>query len=124
MIAIPSNIVDSGLLLLITLATGVWLSRTAKPISTALLTVHKLIALGTVISAGFAIYRSRAGFAGWREPAAALAAALVVSLFASGALLCGEKNGRAPVLNLHRIAALLVTALAAATAYILSSAAL
>ena len=125
MIAVPSNIVNAGLLLLFTLASGIWLSRKARPISAALLTVHKLIALGTVISAGFAIYRSRAGIAGWQElAAAAFAAALVVSLFSSGALLSGKKKGQAPVLSVHRIAALLVTALAAATATILSSAAL
>ena len=43
------QIYHPGIVLLLTLASGIWLSNSGKPLNTAIFTLHKLIALGVVI---------------------------------------------------------------------------
>jgi hypothetical protein len=46
-----TKIIICGLLFLLTLASGVWVSHSGKPINVVIFTIHKLIALATVIVA-------------------------------------------------------------------------
>ena len=39
----------AGLFLLFIILSGIWLSRTGRPLSVLILTLHKLISLGAVI---------------------------------------------------------------------------
>jgi len=45
----------TAVLLLCTIAAGIWLSRRGRPFSTGILTVHKLTALGMVVFAVLAV---------------------------------------------------------------------
>ena len=45
-----------AVLLLITLASGFWLSRSGKPYSTGIMTLHKLLALAASIFAGISVF--------------------------------------------------------------------
>ncbi|MHB1395032.1 MAG: hypothetical protein ACYCYE_18650 [Clostridia bacterium] len=46
---IIQRLLSSGILLLLTIGTGVWLSNLGKPYNTLIFTVHKLIALATAV---------------------------------------------------------------------------
>lgn len=119
---VASRVMITGLLLLFTLASGIWLSHTGKPISVAVLTIHKLIALAMVVSAGLAVHHLSKG-ADLRV-AAHLAAGVtglcLLSLFGSGALLSIGKLAYLPVLRTHQVMAILVPVCAAVTTYLLS----
>jgi hypothetical protein len=120
-IAALSNGVVPGLLLVFILASGVWLSRIGRPLSVAVLTIHKLIAVGAVILVARAIYLSSAGVSSAAPGAlgVALAALFFVAMFASGAVLSGAGPVRAPLLLVHKLAALPALLLAAWATYIL-----
>ena len=45
-----------GLLLLITLISGIWLSKTGRPLNTMTFSIHKLTALIAVILTGLVVY--------------------------------------------------------------------
>lgn len=110
----------AALAFLLAVATGVWLSHTGRPLSAALLAVHKLLAVGTVILALRAVYpfHVNAVAAALGPAALVIAVLLVVSLFASGAVLSGAKPVRTAVLSLHEVAALLAAVLAVLATYL------
>jgi hypothetical protein len=95
--------VTPGILFLLTLASGLWLSRAGKPLNTVIFTIHKLIALMTM---ALLLYRAlQAGGA----PASMialllLAGACVVALFATGALMSMDRPGYATLLRIHNFA--------------------
>jgi hypothetical protein len=104
--AVLSEFATPGVLVLLTLASGLWLSRSGKPLNTAIFTIHKLIALGGVIVTALQLYRAvQAGGATASMIALVLlAGACVVALFASGALMSMERPGYATLLRVHNIA--------------------
>jgi hypothetical protein len=95
-----------GILFVLTLASGLWLSRSGKPLNTVIFTIHKLIALGAVMTMALLLYRAlQAGGA----PASMialllLAGACVVALFATGALMSMDRPGYATLLRIHNFA--------------------
>jgi hypothetical protein len=118
-----SRIVAVGLVFLLTLISGVWLSSTGRPLSVPLFTVHKLIALAATVLIALTVYNLRGGVDGrilvWI--ALAVTALLLVSLFATGALLSADKPVAGALLTLHRVAPILTPVAAAATIYLLVS---
>ena len=70
----------------IVVATGLWLTRSGRPYSGALLNIHKLVALAAVVTIGVLAYRAHASSAlGALELAVlGLTALLVIACFASG----------------------------------------
>ncbi len=111
-----------ALLFLLTLGSGVWLSRSGKPYSTALFTLHKLIALATVVAIAMSVYNlyhtadARAGLA----PAAVAASGLLfVALFVTGALLSLEKPASEAVWRIHQVAPLLALGSSSTAIYLL-----
>lgn len=121
---IDSRMIATGVLLVLTLASGLWLSLSGKPYSTAIFTIHKLIALGAVIVTGITINGVRAG-APMPVPAviALIAAALlIVSLAASGALLSTSTPENGMMLLVHRFAPPLAVISISAALYLLISA--
>jgi hypothetical protein len=111
-----------GILFLLTLAFGFWLSHAGKPYNSLLFTVHKLIALGGVIYAGWQFFQ-------WTKAANApptltvllvTTALCVIALFVSGGLLSAEKLDYARMLLIHRIGIVVLVACAGGVAYMLS----
>lgn len=111
-----SAFVLPGVLFLLALPFGLWLSRKGKPYSTLLFTAHKLIALGAVGTAALEtanlVRHGRAELA--LAGLLALAGACIVALFASGALMSMNRPGQARLLAIHQAAVVLVLIIALA----------
>lgn len=112
------KITGIALLFLLDIVAGFWLSGKGRPLSTAILTVHKLIGLGAVVLTAFLIFGAQ-GLIGNNVTQTALSIAsiaLIVVLFGTGAVLSGKKpNGKLKIL--HLVAAVLeVVCLAGAIA--------
>lgn len=54
---LTSRIIGTGALFLFVFLSGFWLSNSGKPINTIILTIHKLIALGTLAFIGVMIHQ-------------------------------------------------------------------
>jgi len=54
---LTSRVIVTGALFIFVFLSGFWLCRSGRPISTIILTVHKLIALGTLILIGVTIFQ-------------------------------------------------------------------
>jgi hypothetical protein len=121
---IDSRILATGLLLLLTLASGLWLGLSGKPYSTAIFTIHKLIALGAVIAAGVTFNHLRMSNSVSMLAASAMitAGALFLALFVSGALLSIGKPDHAAILVIHRAAPLLAVLAATTAVYLMTTA--
>ncbi len=104
----------------LTLASGVWVNRAGKPYNSAIFTVHKLIALGTVISAAMTINQLRTGEATTLFLGIVLFAGfLTIALFVSGALLSIGKPDHMAVLAVHRVALVVATIAGAGAVYLI-----
>jgi hypothetical protein len=120
---IQSRIVVMGLLFIFTLLSGVWLSNSGKPLSVAIFTIHKLIALATVIVIAVTIYQSRTDV----EMNAMIWGAIVVTgllflaMFITGALLSIIQPTNAVVLTIHNVIPFLVAISAAVTVYLMAN---
>ena len=110
-----SKFIVPGIVFILTVIFGLWLSNAGKPYNGILFNIHKLVALGVVI---FTIVQ----LSGTLKTADSLAYIIVllvvaglcvVALFASGALMSLGKLDYTLMLTLHRIApVVLVIALA------------
>jgi len=115
------RVVGAGLSFLLILLSGFWLSRSGKPYSGIILTIHKLISLAAVVLLGITIRRiSQAGALSTTE----LLAAIVTGLFFLGTMVTGGllsigKALPAIVLRLHQITPYLTVLSTAATMYLL-----
>jgi hypothetical protein len=117
---ITSKFIAPGFVFLLTLVSGLWLSRTVKPLNIVIFTVHKLIALAAVIFTGLAIYslikNTQIQF---------LIGALIVVialgvlvLFVTGALMSRDKLMNDNLLTIHKVAPFLVVISTEVTLYI------
>jgi hypothetical protein len=111
-----------GVVFLLTLASGVWLSYAGKPLNTLIFNVHKLIALAAVLASAARVYgvldRVRA-----QIPLTALVilvALCVAALFASGALMSMSKPGYGSLLTIHKAGLLLASGAGAVILYLLA----
>ena len=97
-----------GILFLLTLAFGFWLSHTGKPYNSLLFNVHKLIALGGVVLAILHLTKIPNLLTPFSLVAIGLglAAFSVITLFVSGALMRAGKLDYALMLTIHRVAPL------------------
>jgi hypothetical protein len=109
---ILSRLLNPTLGFLLTLIFGFWLSRRGKPYNGLLFNLHKLIALGTVVLSGLALFRALNGLdvATLIVLLLLLAALSVIALFVSGALMSAGK-GEFRVMKLtHNISPLILVA--------------
>ncbi len=112
----------SAALFVIAVITGIWLSRTGRPLNSALFNVHKLIALASVVFAVMGVINLV------REKGVSTAVMLLIiaagifvaALFVTGALLSAEKPVNRMFLLVHAAAPVLTAGAAAAALYILS----
>jgi len=118
---ISIKIIGAGLLFLFTIAAGIWLSNSGKPLNTLIFTTHKLIALSAVIFTAIVIYKMLKDV----EIRTAIliliiAAGLsVLALFISGALLSLDKPVNNTILAIHRITSTLTVLITAVIIYLL-----
>jgi hypothetical protein len=112
-----------GIVFLLTLASGLWLSRAGKPLNAAIFTVHKLIALAAVVVTALQTYNALTNLE--VEPiiiALIIAIGLcVVALFATGALMSADKPSYSSLLLIHKIAPLLAVVAGVLVIYLLTS---
>jgi hypothetical protein len=101
-----SDSITPGILFIMTLALGFWLSHSGKPYNGLLFNAHKLIALAAVIVTVVQLVRMlRSGDVSVLLSALlALAVLCVLALFASGALMSTGKLDHALLHTIHRIA--------------------
>ena len=126
--ALVNNIVSPrilycGLGFVITVLSGILLSNAGRPLNSLIFTVHKLVAVATMILTAVSVrglYRS--------VDIQALYPALIVvtvlffvALLVSGALLSFDKLALAATLRVHQIAPLLAIGFTALTIYLLAS---
>jgi hypothetical protein len=91
---------------LLTIGFGFWLSRRSKPYNVLLFNVHKLIALGTVVLIGLAVFKL---FKLLDLPVGIIllliiAALSIVALFATGAFMSADKGEYRLLKLVHNIA--------------------
>ena len=119
-----SRTIICGLLFLFSLISGFWLSNSGKPLSVAIITIHKLIALATVIvTAGYvySLFRAMDIRSFVDLVVIAVTGLLFIVLFISGALLSLDKPLPGAILRIHQVAPLLALAFSAMTIYLLVS---
>jgi hypothetical protein len=117
-----SKFLTPGIVFLLTLVFGFWLSRVGKPYNGILFNIHKLIALGTVIVTGMQFYKTLNNL----DTQVLIVVLLVVAgicvaaLFASGAFMSIGNLNYQVMKTIHNIAPVLVVIIMAATICLLS----
>ena len=117
-----ARFVTPVIVFLLTLASGLWLSRSGKPLKTGIFTVHKLIALAAVVVTTLRTYNALKITA--VQPSV-IALVIVIGvcavvLFVTGALMSADKPGYRSLLTIHRIAPLLAVVAGDLVIYLLS----
>ncbi|RPI34102.1 MAG: hypothetical protein EHM70_03950 [Chloroflexota bacterium] len=117
-----TKFITPGIIFLLTLASGIWLSNSGKPLNTGLFNLHKLIALGAVIITAMQVQKaySGAGSQGLIVALVFLLGLCVVALFLTGAFMSLGKLSYDMLLNIHKIAPILAAIALAATVYLLA----
>ncbi|MGB2965127.1 MAG: hypothetical protein WBB69_14195 [Anaerolineales bacterium] len=109
--SIAGKLLPVGVLFVITIGFGFWVSRTGKPYNGLLFNIHKLVALGGVIIGSILIFRLDP-FAEFPLLVIALlgaAAVCVITMFATGAVMSIKEEETRLVLTIHQISPFLIT---------------
>jgi len=103
--------------------SGIWLSRSGKPYSVIILTIHKLISLAAAVFLVMTVYRIHqvAPLSPVEITAVVVTGLLFLSLIISGGLLSTGKPMPAVILTMHQITPFLTVLSTAATLYLLLS---
>lgn len=114
-------VVGAGLLFLSVFLSGIWLSRSGKPLHGIILTIHKLISLGAAVFLIVTIYQTNqvAALSAIGLVAGVVTGLLFLTAGISGGLLSTDQPRPAAVLILHRIAPFLTVLSTAVTLYLL-----
>lgn len=121
--SIVSKIIGTGLLFLLTIVTGIWLSNSGKPLNTLIFTIHKFTALGAVVFIAIVIRNLLKDV----EINNVMLTLIIVTglsvlvLFVSGALLSLGKPVNNIILTIHSITPILTVITTAMTIYLLVS---
>ena len=109
-----------GVLFLLTLVFGFWLSNVGKPYNGMLFNIHKLIALGAVVLAAIQFSKMINIVASLTPLIILLVVAVicVIALFASGALMSMGKLDYSLTLTIHRVAPVLLSIVLALIGYL------
>jgi hypothetical protein len=98
----------TSIMFLMTLVFGFWLSQAGKPYNRILFNIHKFVALGCVVLAGFQFSKMLHTY-DWQLLIMLVVSTLcVVVLFVSGALMSAEKLKYSLTLTIHRITSVLL----------------
>lgn len=109
-----------GVVFVLTLILGFWLSSAGKPYNGILFNIHKLVALGAVVATVIQLPKALdiVALPALVMAGLAVAAVCVVALFASGALMSMGKANYGLLLTVHRIAPALVAIAMALVAWL------
>ena len=121
--SIVQKIIGSGLLFLLTIGAGVWLSYSGKPYNTLFFTIHKLIALVAVIFTAILIFNlfKNMEIKSFLISLIIVAGLSIVALFISGAFLSIGNVPYVLVKTIHIIAIFLALASTITVLYLLIS---
>ncbi len=110
-----------GILLLLTLVFGLWVSLSGKPYNGILFNIHKLIALATLVVTAIQITRLLKGTPVPVLPIVliSLAGLCVLALFFTGAMMSAGKLDYPAMLAVHRTTIIIVIIEIAGAAYYL-----
>jgi hypothetical protein len=100
----PPGSILTGIFLLLSILSGVWLTHMGRPLNVVVMTTHKLISLGAVIFTSLAIYQL--ALAGEISPVEwitiLVTGVLFLTLFVSGAVLSAGKVVRGALVVAHK----------------------
>ena len=118
---IQSSVGGAGLFFVFIFLSGVWLSRSGKPLNGIILTIHKLISLAAIVFLVITIYQVNQAA---DLSALGLIAGVVTGLFFIGTIITGGllstgKPMPAAILAAHQAAPFLTVLSTAATLYLL-----
>ena len=120
---ITSKLIAAGLLGMFTLITGVITSHSGKPLNIWLVSIHKLIAVGTavlIVIAANQLFKTSEGKMIITIGLMAISVVLILALIATGAFLTREEMELPGfVLKIHQAAPLLALASSSLTVYLL-----
>jgi hypothetical protein len=119
--ATQSNVVGAGLFFVFIFLSGIWLSRSGKPLNGIILTVHKLISLAAVVFLAITIYQvnQAAGLSPMSLIAGAVTGLFFLGAIITGGLLSTGKPVSAAILTAHQIVPFLTVLATATTLYLL-----
>jgi hypothetical protein len=120
--ALTSRVVWTGALFILVILSGFWLYRSGRPINTVVLTIHKLIALGTLILIGVTVYQFHqiAALSATTWIAVVVTGVLFITTIITGGLLSLEQPVAA-VSIVHKIGPFLTVAGVSVTMYLLAN---
>lgn len=113
--------VIAGIFLVLIIVSGLWLSRSGRPLNTLLLTIHKLISVAGVVFLVVTLYRlnQTAPLSPLEISLSAVTILLFIALIVTGGLLSVDKVWPAIVLKIHQVVPTLVILSTAANLYLL-----
>ena len=113
--AFVTRVAIAGSLLALAAVSGIVVSRLGRPLSSAGLAVHKLVAAATVVMTVLVVIaiQKSSGIAGTALLMTVLAGVFLLSLFVTGALLSLDRTVSALLLAVHRAASVMAPASAA-----------
>ena len=120
---LSSKVAYAGIGFLLTLISGVVLSKMGRPLNSAVFGAHKIIAVGTIVLIGLNI-RDLAQVVGLQAVHPALiwgTGLLLLALVVSGSLLSFDKLVLPITLRVHQIVPLLALAFSALSIYLLAN---
>ena len=120
---LSSKVAYAGIGFLLTLISGVVLSKMGRPLNSAVFGAHKIIAVGTIVLIGLNI-RDLARVVGLQAVHPALiwgTGLLLLALVVSGSLLSFDKLVLPITLRVHQIVPLLALAFSALSIYLLAN---
>lgn len=100
-----------GILLLIIIGFGIWVSRSGKPYNGLLFNIHKLVALGAVILTGIRLFRldPLSTFPIMVILLIAMAGLSVIAMFATGAVLSIQEELNPLMQWIHGVSAVVIS---------------
>ncbi len=120
---ITTKLIAAGILFPLTLISGVIVSHSGRPLGIGLVTIHKLIAVGTIVLIGIAVnqlYKTVDGKLFIELSLMVISGILFLALITTGALLTREEMQLPElVLKVHQIAPLLALVSSTVSIYLL-----
>ena len=119
--SIAGILLPTGILFVITVGFGFWVSRMGKPYHALLFNIHKLVALGGVILGSIRIFKldQLAEFPLLVIGLLGVAAVCVITMFATGAVMSIKEEETRLVLTIHQISPFLIIILMGLAVYLL-----
>lgn len=123
MSVLSTKLIVTGVLFVFTLISGVIVTRSGRPLSLGLVTLHKSLSIGTVIFVGIVVnqlYKTLEGKVFVQLSAMVITGLLFLALIGTGALLTREEMQLpAIVFKLHQVLPLLSLVSSAGTIFLL-----